>query len=324
MTSSPTGACAVTSNFTIYRLAICSQVGRKVSEFHKMADTKAPAKAAAKPKVAKPAAAPTDKSAAGEKKKELKFLRAKPGSKQLLKYGIYRYGRSQMYHKKGIWKFVGKKMKTTNPKPKKPIYKIKPIGGEKNGKERKVLIRKPKAYYPTKDKIKKVRGRRPFRKHARRLRSSLKPGTIVILVAGVHKGKRGVFLKQLESGLLLVTGPFALNAMPLRRVHQNYVIATSTQLDISGVKVPEAANDHFFRRIKKHNKQPRKGDKRSLFAKRKKRAYKVSKARKVMQKDMDEQLLKVIKVHPEKKILLSYLSSAFGIRSSQYPHRMKF
>lgn len=38
------------------------------------------------------------------------------------------------------------------PKPKKPIYKIKPIGGEKNGKERKVLIRKPKAYYPTKDK----------------------------------------------------------------------------------------------------------------------------------------------------------------------------
>uniref|UniRef100_A0A8D9A7K4 60S ribosomal protein L6 n=1 Tax=Cacopsylla melanoneura TaxID=428564 RepID=A0A8D9A7K4_9HEMI len=288
-----------------------------------MADTKAPAKAAAKPKVAKPAAAV--KPAAGDKKKkELKFLKAKPSPKQLLKYGIYRYGRSQMYHKKGIWKFVGKKMKTTNPLPKKPVYKIKPIGGEKNGKERKVLVRKPKAYYPTKDKIKKTLGRRPFRKHVRRIRSSLTPGTIVILVAGVHKGKRAVFLKQLDSGLLLVTGPFTLNAVPLRRVHQNYVIATSTKLDISSVKIPEQATDYFFRRIKKHNKQPRKGDKRSLFAKRKKRAYKVSKARKVMQKDMDEQLLKVIKVNPEKKVLLSYLASTFGLRSSQYPHRLKF
>lgn len=79
-----------------------------------MADTKAPAKpAAAKPKVAKPAAAPAAKATTGEKK-QLKCERAKPSSKQQLKYGIYRYGRSQMYHKKGIWKFVGKKMKTTN------------------------------------------------------------------------------------------------------------------------------------------------------------------------------------------------------------------
>jgi hypothetical protein len=59
-------------------------------------------------------------------------------------------------------------------------------------------------YYPADDVVTK-KGPTPVR-NAPKVRSSLAPGTVVILLAGRFRGKRAVMLKKLTSGLLLVSG----------------------------------------------------------------------------------------------------------------------
>jgi large subunit ribosomal protein L6e len=65
-------------------------------------------------------------------------------------------------------------------------------------------------------------------------------------------------LKNLSQGILLVTGPFKVNGVPLRRVNSRYVIATSYKVDLSGIdqkKVDEVADDKYFTREKSENKK---------------------------------------------------------------------
>jgi len=65
-------------------------------------------------------------------------------------------------------------------------------------------------------------------------------------------------LKSLQQGVLLVTGPFKINGVPLRRVNARYVIATSQKVDISGVdskKIDEVSEDKYFAREKGDKKK---------------------------------------------------------------------
>lgn len=88
-------------------------------------------------------------------------------------------------------------------------------------------------------------------------RANLEPGTILILVAGRFRGKRVILLKHLPQGVLLVTGPFKVNGVPLRRVNARYVISTSAKVELKGIDektVEKAGETGYFTREKKQDK----------------------------------------------------------------------
>ena len=94
--------------------------------------------------------------------------------------------------------------------------------------------------------------------HPTRYRASLQPGTICIILAGRFRGKRVVLLKQLEQGALLITGPFKINGVPLRRVNASYVIATSAKVDLKGIDektLERVSSKEYFAREKSQEKK---------------------------------------------------------------------
>merc|ERR1712062_806071 len=124
-------------------------------------------------------------------------------------------------------------------------------------------------------------------------------------------------LKQLDSGLLLVTGPFKINGVPMRRVNQKYVIVTSTKLDVSSVKIPERVNDDYFSRVELNAGDHKDGE---IFQT-KKQVYTASSERKEDQKAVDASIVAAAK---KQQYMVNYLSSNFALRNGQTPHSMKF
>lgn len=141
--------------------------------------------------------------------------------------------RGQLFAKKGLYK----RKHAAAPAAAAPAATTvtKTIGGKANGTSRVLPVTPAPAFYPSEDVSLPKKSRKTLR--PTKLRSTITPGTILILLAGRFRGKRVVFLKQLAGGLLLVTGPFKINGVPLRRVNQAYVIATSTKVDISSLTV---------------------------------------------------------------------------------------
>ncbi|EAU84863.1 60S ribosomal protein L6 [Coprinopsis cinerea okayama7 len=235
-------------------------------------------------------------------------------SKELVP-GVGRLSRSQVFAKRGLFK--GQK-KSEKPAAETPAeYVEKTIGGEKNGGKRLVPVAKAPRFYPAEDVRQPKKSRKAHKPTG--LRSTITPGTVLILLAGRFRGKRVVFLKQLESGLLLVTGPYKVNGVPLRRVNQAYVIATSTKIDISGVKIDDKINDAYF--AKAATKESRSAEE-EFFADgqpKPKEPYPTSKA--ADQKEVDKAIIAAIK---GTEYLGKYLKASWGLSKGQFPHALVF
>lgn len=302
----------------------------------------APAKAPAKPKVAKkaPAKVPAKGKVTGKKpkvkdvKKAAKKAKlAKKGAKEEVKDKKPKtapVNKQKMEKRKKMKEMLAKKplkaghyriIRGSKVIIKKQHYVEKPIGGANNGGTRRVLLTKPPAFYAAQLNKKRKIKRKP-KTNFKRLRPSITPGTVCIVVAGVHKGKRVVFLKRLASGLCLVNGPFKINACPLRRINQIYLIATSTKLPIGKVEIPANINDNYFRRAKAVRAKKEEGD---IFEQ-KTEKYVPSEQRKEDQKKIDGQLIGIIKkFQPSyRKLMFAYLGSTFALRNRMYPHLLKF
>merc|ERR1712048_1011492 len=113
-------------------------------------------------------------------------------------------------------------------------------------------------------------------------------------------------------------GPHKVNGCPLRRVNQRYLLATSTKVDVSGVKIPANIDDKYFARVK----QEKSKDGEIFSAK--KEEYKASEERKKDQATVDAMVLDALKKHPEGAVLKQYLKASFALSKGEFPHRMTF
>merc|ERR1711907_424397 len=177
--------------------------------------------------------------------------------------------------------------------------------------EKKATGKSPRFYAP--EDVKAPLAKKATNKPTK-LRSSLTPGTILILLAGHFKGKRVIFLKQLPSGLLLVTGPYGVNGVPMRRVNQAYVIATTTKIDVSSVNVSKY-DDSYFTAPKKEDDGEFKDE---MFARAKKE---LSPEYLANQKAIDSALKPII---AKVDSLEAYLKAHFSLKDGDRPHLMKF
>lgn len=189
------------------------------------------------------------------------------------------------------------------------------------GAPRRKLRNKENTWYPADDEKAHYKRRRNQAK-ACVGRKNIQPGQVVILLSGNHRGRRVVVLKNLPSGNILVTGPYSVNGVPLKRVNPAYVIATSTKVALDGV----AANvdDSYFKKQTRFTKNQLKNasETRNKKCQEGKDAEGKWKAdAKNTQKAVDAKLVENIK---KVEHLKGYLSTRFTLTGGARPHELKF
>ncbi len=184
-------------------------------------------------------------------------------------------------------------------------------------KQENVALKQTKNWYPVTDEKKRCVRKCKTPKPAK-LRSNITPGTVLILLAGRFRGRRVIFLKQLSSGLLLVTGPYKLNGVPLKRVNQAYVIATTTKVNLGKIAQLDKVNDDFFKRIA--IKKSESGEVTMPKDDKEKKA-RITKERLDAQSTVDTEVNKAVTSTP---YLKDYLRNRFALKNGQKVHTLVF
>jgi len=183
-------------------------------------------------------------------------------------------------------------------------------------KEENKTFKLSKNWYPVTDAKKKISRKCKIPKPTK-LRASITPGTILILLSGRFRGRRVVFLKQLTSGLLLVTGPYKLNGVPLKRVNQAYVMATSTKVNLGNVAGLDKVTDKFFERVTV--KRTELGEVIAVSSDEKK--ARITQERKTAQANIDTEVKKAV---DGVAYLKDYLRNRFGLKNGQSAHNLVY
>jgi len=161
--------------------------------------------------------------------------------------------------------------------------------------------------------VKKPLNSRKSKRNPPKIRPSITPGTVLILLAGRFRGKRVVCLKSLESGLILVSGPYRVNGVPLRRVSPTYIIATATKVDVSKVDVSKFTDSYFGRAATTSDEE--------FFAGDDAQKANVSDERKSDQQAVDDSLIQAVE---SVECLRAYLKAKFSLSKNDKPHNMIF
>jgi len=242
-------------------------------------------------------------------------LSKSPRNKPLAR-GIEALSRTDSVHARGRWsKKITEWKSAAKPASAAGKKKVKKFGKDET-ETREVSTKTPR-FYPVEQSKKRLPSRKS-RHHAPRVRKSLHPGVIAIILSGKFRGKRVVVLKVLPSGLLVVTGPYTTNGVPLRRVNPAYVIATATSIDLAGFTLDSKFNDAYFAKPK--SKDTKKSDE-DPFASSEKKKKEINPQRVEDQKLVDKHILEVV---GKTQNLGSYLAARFSLSRHQYPHLLKF